>query len=86
MAYGWLRAAVVDVMVQSVEGLLELPSSLNLRSNLRAELIHLFSGGHPPHMISQAVHHGSHWIKKAILEELLLPSEPRIQPLIEWSN
>ena len=37
-------------------------------------------------MIHQAIHHGSHWINKAIIEELLQPGEPRIQPLAELSH
>ena len=74
------------MVVQSVKGLLELPDSLDLQSNFRAELTHLFHSGHPPHLISPTVHRVSHWINKTILEELLLLGEPRIQPLVEWSN
>ena len=86
IAIQWLRVAAVHVVVQSVKGLLELPGSLDLCSNFRAELTHFFLVGHPPHLISQAIHRGSHWIDKAILEELLLPGEPRIQSLAEWSH
>ena len=74
------------MVVQSVKGLLELPDSLDLQSNFRAELTHLFHSGHPPHLICQAIHRGIHWIDKAILEELLLPGEPRIQSLAEWGH
>ena len=69
IAIQWLRVAAVHVVVQSVKGLLELPGSLDLRSNFRVELTHLFFGSHPPHLISQTIHHGSHWINKVVLKE-----------------
>ena len=74
------------MLVQGVKGLLELPSSMNLGGNLRAKLTQFFLGGHPFHLIGQAVHLGSHWINEAVLKELFLYDEFFIQSMAYWGN
>jgi len=73
-------------MVQGVKGLLELPSSMNLSGNLRAKLTQFFLGVHPFHLISQAVHLGSHRINEAVPKELFLYDELLIQSLTDWGD
>jgi len=71
------------MLVQGVNGLLELPSSLDLGGNLRTKLTQFFLSGHPFHLIGQAIHLGSHRINEAIFEELFLQDEPIIQSLTD---
>ena len=71
------------MLVQVVKGLLELPSSLDLGDNLRTKLTQFFLGGHPFHLIGQAIHLGSHRINEAISDELLLQDELLVQSLID---
>ena len=77
---------MIDVLVQGVKGLLELPSSLDLCGNLRTKLTQFVLGGHPFYLISQAVHLGSHWINEAVPKELFLHDELLIQSLAYWGN
>jgi len=77
---------MVDMLVQGVKGLVELPSSLDLGDNLRTKLTQFFLGGHPFHLIGQAIHLGSHRINEAIFEELFLQDELLIQSLTDWSD
>jgi len=74
------------MLVQGVKGLLELPIGLDLGGNLRAKLTQFFLGGHPFHLISQAVHLSCHRINEAIPKELLLHAELLIQGLTDWSD
>ena len=75
---------MIDLLVQGVKGLLELPSSMNLCGNLRAKLAQLFLGGHPFHLIGQTNH--SDWINEVVLKELFLHDELLIQSLAYWGN
>ena len=77
---------MVDMLVQGVKGLLELPSGLEFDGNLKAKLTQFFLGGHPFHLISQAVHLSCHWINEAVPKELFLHDELLIQGLTDWSG
>ena len=77
---------MIDIMVQGVKGLLKLPSSMNLCGNLRAKLAQLFLGGHPFHLIGQAIHLGNHRISEVVLKELFLHDELLIQRVAYWGN
>ena len=77
---------MIDVLVQGVKGLLELPSSMNLSGNLRAKLTYFFLGALHFHLIDQAVHLGSHWINEAVLKELFLYDEFLIPSMAYWGN
>ena len=72
---------MIDVLVQGVKGMLELPSSMNLSGNLRAKLTQFFLGALHFHLIDQAVHLGSHRINEAVLKELFLHVKLLIQGL-----
>ena len=77
---------MIDVLVQGVKGLLELPSSMNLGGNLRAKMTQFLLSGHPFYLIDQAIQLGSHRINKAIIKELFLHDELLIQSLAHWGN
>ena len=74
------------MLEQGVKGLLELPSGLVLGGNHRAKLTQFFLGGHPFHLIGQAVHLSCHWINEAVPKELFLHDELLIQGLTDWSD
>lgn len=67
-----------EVVVHKVKGLLDLPISLSLCYNVKAELTYMFLCGHPFHLVSQTMHGGHDQINEALLKVLFLLGEPCI--------